>query len=85
MTVAASNGTTGCLKIADHNAERLLDSADLGAGGMRIKTWIGFMSRVRDFGGMGLREPREILIGFSLYQRMWESTTSMNRSMVVAF
>ena len=32
---------------------------------------------------MGLREPREILIRFSLYQRMYESTTSMNCSMVV--
>ncbi|OJZ08243.1 MAG: hypothetical protein BGP22_10270 [Variovorax sp. 67-131] len=34
---------------------------------------------------MGLREPREILIRFSLYQRMYESTASMNCSMVVFF
>jgi len=33
---------------------------------------------------MGLREPREILIRFSLYQRMYESTASMNCSMVAS-
>jgi hypothetical protein len=32
----------------------------------------------------GLSEPRETLIRFSLYQRMYASTTSMNCSMVVA-
>lgn len=34
---------------------------------------------------IGLREPREILIRFSLYQRMYESTASMNCSMVAFF
>ena len=34
---------------------------------------------------IGLRAPREILIRFSLYQRMYESTISMNCSMVVPF
>lgn len=34
---------------------------------------------------MGLREPRDNLIRFSLYQRMYESTASMNCSMVALF
>lgn len=34
---------------------------------------------------MGLGEPRDILIRFLLYQRIYESTTSMNCSMVVPF
>jgi transposase len=33
---------------------------------------------------IGLRKPSETLIRFALYQRMYESTTSMNRSTVMA-
>jgi hypothetical protein len=34
---------------------------------------------------MGLREPNDILIRFSLYQRMYSCTARMNNSMVVDF
>lgn len=42
--------------------------------GMRTKTWTGYAARPRlSRSSMGLRAPREILIRFSLYHRMYES------------
>lgn len=42
--------------------------------GMRTKTWAGYAARPRlSRYSVGLRAPREILIRFLLYQRMYES------------
>jgi hypothetical protein len=64
--------------------DRQLNTAAVSYGGAdKNLDWFYAASPRLTLYSIGLRAPREILIRFSLYQRMYEPTTSMNCSMVV--
>jgi hypothetical protein len=57
-------------------------SAVRGCGHNLGLVWVAYPSFARY--SMGLREPGEVFVRLSLYQRMYESTSAMKCSMVVA-
>ena len=56
-----------------------------GGGAAQFLDWFQLIKPRLSRYSMGLREPRDILIRFSLYQRMYSCTARMNTSMVVDF
>lgn len=79
--------STGSWRMAAASIDRIIrkSSASIPGGADKNLDWFYAASPRLTRYSIGLREPREILIRFSLYQRMYESTASTNCSMVAVF